>query len=71
MTAKSIEKPGFHLAQRVRFVGGEGIVKRYKTEAETWIYLVEMELGPEPDFGRVGAETTIVLPEADLRAARY
>jgi hypothetical protein len=28
-----------------------------------------MALGLEPDFGRVGAETMVLLNEADLRAA--
>lgn len=51
------------------FVGGEGIVQKYKPEAETWTYLVEMALGSERDCGRVGGETTVVLTEADLCAA--
>jgi hypothetical protein len=69
MTTTFIKKPGFRIAQRVRFVGGEGIVQSYQPEAGTWAYLVEMTLGPEPDFGRVGVETRLVLNEADLRAA--
>jgi hypothetical protein len=68
MTATLIEMPGFYLDQRVSFIGGEGIVRRYKSEAKTWTYFVEMALGTEPDFGRIGAETMIVLTEADLYA---
>ncbi|PSB02938.1 hypothetical protein [Merismopedia glauca] len=69
MTATFIKIPNFRQAQRVIFVGGEGIVRSYKPEAGSWAYLVEMPLGQEPDFGRVGAETMVVLTEADLRAA--
>lgn len=69
MTATFIKVPSFRHAQRVSFVGGEGIVRSYRPEAGTWTYLVEMALGLEPDFGRVGAETMVLLNEADLRAA--
>jgi hypothetical protein len=60
----------FEIAQRVQFVGGEGIVRHIKFEAQNWMYLVEMPLGQSPEFGRVGAETMIVLNETELRAAR-
>lgn len=70
MTATFIKVPSFRQDQRVSFVGGEGIVRSYRPEAGTWTYLVEMALGLEPDFGRVGAETMVLLNEADLRAAR-
>ncbi|MBD1834453.1 MULTISPECIES: hypothetical protein [Cyanophyceae] len=70
MTATFIKVPSFRQAQQVSFVGGEGIVRSYRPEAGTWTYLVEMALGLEPDFGRVGAETMVLLNEADLRAAR-
>lgn len=69
MTATLIKSPMFRPMQRVRFVGGEGIVRSYKSNAGTWDYLVEMPLGLYPDFGRVGAETIVLLSEADLRAA--
>ena len=69
MIATFIKGPSFHHAQRVSFVGGEGVVRSYRPEAGTWTYLVEMALGLEPDFGRVGAETMVLLNEADLRAA--
>jgi hypothetical protein len=60
----------FKLAQRVKFFGGEGIVRQVKFEAQHWTYLVEMPLGREPEFGRVGAETMVLLRETELRAAR-
>ena len=67
MTATFMKLPKFHNTQWVSFVGGEGIVRRYTPESGTWTYLIEMALGLEPDFGRVGAETMILLTEADLR----
>lgn len=66
MIATSAKVPNFCLTQRVSFVGGEGIVQDFKFESGTWIYLVEMALGVEPEFGRVGAETMVVFSEADL-----
>lgn len=66
MTATLIKAPKFRLTQRVGFVGGEGIVRSYKPDAGTWVYLIEMPLGLAPDFGRVGAETMVCLNEADL-----
>lgn len=61
--------PIFQQTQRVRFIGGEGIVRDFKPESGDWIYDIEMALGLEPNFGRVGAETMIVLNEAELCAA--
>ena len=69
MTATLIKAPKFRPTQWVRFIGGEGIVRSYKPDAGTWAYIVEMPLGLEPDFGRVGAETMVSLHEVDLRAA--
>lgn len=60
----------FQRAQRVSFAGGEGIVRSIKFEAQNWTYLIEMPLGQEPTFGRVGAETMVLLSETELRAAR-
>lgn len=67
MTATFMKIPKFRNTQWVSFVGGEGIVRSYTPESGTWRYLIEMALGLEPDFGRVGAETMIFLNEADLR----
>lgn len=69
MTATLIKQPLFRRMQWVSFIGGEGIVRSYKPNAGTWTYLVEMPLGLDPDFGRVGAETMVLLHEVDLRAA--
>ncbi|MBD3883948.1 hypothetical protein IFO70_19530 [Phormidium tenue FACHB-886] len=69
MTATFINRPRFSLTQQVRFVGGEGIVRSNEPIAGTWTYLVEMPLGIEPDFSRVGPETKVFLNEANLRAA--
>jgi hypothetical protein len=63
-----ISTPVFQQSQLVRFVGGEGTVQCFRFDSGTWIYDIEMELGPEPLFGRVGAETTIVLNEEELYA---
>ena len=61
--------PSFHHTQLVGFAGGEGVVRGCHLEAGTWTYLVEMALGQEPNFGRVGAETMVLLPEIELYAA--
>jgi hypothetical protein len=55
--------------QKVRFIGGEGIVRESNFEDGTWKYLVEMPQGKEPTFGRAGAETMVLLNERELRAA--
>ncbi|MGJ5634182.1 hypothetical protein [Nostoc sp. CALU 1950] len=44
-------------------------MQSYKSESESWIYLIEMPLDIEPHFCRVGAETMVLLNEADLCAA--
>jgi hypothetical protein len=67
LTTKKLTIPKFTAAQRVYFVGGVGTIKNCRPEAGTWTYVIEMELGPEPEMGRVGSETTILLHEADLR----
>ncbi len=69
MTTALAHSPGFHQAQKVTFLGGDGIVKHCKYESGTWNYLIEMSLGTEPIFGRMGAETMVLFNEADLHAA--
>ncbi|HIK17030.1 MAG TPA: hypothetical protein IGS53_17325 [Leptolyngbyaceae cyanobacterium M33_DOE_097] len=63
-----IHLPRFHKGQNVCFIGGEGTVQGYEFKEGAWLYQVKMEMGPEPVFGRVGYETTIVLAEAELKA---
>lgn len=69
MTTALINRPKFRPTQWVSFVGGEGIVRGYQSDAGTWTYLIEMPLGSEPDFGRIGAETMVFFNEVDLCAA--
>ncbi len=66
MSINCLEQPKFHQQQKVDFIGGTGEVKKLKKEAGIWIYTVEMHMGLEPDFGRIGAETTIILEEQDI-----
>lgn len=67
MIATLIEAPRFRHAQQVSFVGGEGTIRNFKSESGNWTYFIEMPLEKEPDFGRVGAETIVVLNEAELQ----
>lgn len=60
-------QPQFRLNQRVYFVGGCGTVKNCQPYAHTWTYAVEMELGPEPEMGRIGYEATILLNESEIQ----
>lgn len=66
MGAKIIPAPRFEKNQTVEFVGGIGKIKNHYSESDSWIYLVEMAMGPEPDFGRIGYETMILLLEPDI-----
>ncbi len=66
MSNKSKATPRFCKDQIVWFVGGTGRVKSYQPDADSWFYSVEMEMGPEPDMGRIGFETTILLHETDI-----
>ncbi|MGV0027751.1 hypothetical protein [Phormidesmis priestleyi] len=68
MTAILVRVPSFQQAQQVSFVGGEGVVRNFKLESGSWTYVIEMALGLEPPFGRIGAETMVLLTEADLWA---
>ncbi|HEY9612694.1 hypothetical protein [Allocoleopsis sp.] len=69
MNSTSMTVPRFNRNQIVRFSGGIGTIKSYRPNSnQSWIYAIEMEMGPEPDFGRVGFETTILLHEAEIQA---
>ncbi len=65
MTAMSTA-PRFQRGQMAAFIGGQGVIKNYQLEAGSWAYVIEMEMGPEPEIGRVGCETTVCLFETDL-----
>jgi hypothetical protein len=58
--------PKFNRSETVRFLGGIGTIKSLQPTAGTWMYRVEMELGPEPKMGRIGGETTVLLYESDI-----
>jgi hypothetical protein len=66
MSTACMPEPRFCNEHLVRFDGGEGIVRSANWEFGRWTYLVEMELGKEPEFGRIGPETTVLLDETDL-----
>ncbi len=66
MAATMTTIPLFRKGQAVKFVGGTGIVKSHQLDSSTWTYLVEMAMGPEPEMGRIGYETTLLLNESDL-----
>ena len=68
MVASATSTPKFCRGQSVCFTGGQGIIQGCQPEAGTWAYQIEMEMGLEPDFGRVGYETRVVLAEAELES---
>ncbi|MGL5874801.1 MAG: hypothetical protein ACRC2R_20960 [Xenococcaceae cyanobacterium] len=53
--------------QQVCFIGGTGKIKDCYFYAGKWIYAIEMPLGPEPEMGRIGAETQIFLEEIEIQ----
>lgn len=67
MASTTVSVPKFRRGQNVCFTGGEGAIQSYKPESGTWAYEIEMAMGQEPEFGRVGYETMIVLVEAELK----
>ena len=69
MITEFVKVRSFYRHQHVSFVGGEGIVRNFKYENGAWKYLVEMPLSlPMPKFGRIGAETIVLLDELELHA---
>jgi hypothetical protein len=59
--------PRYAQNQMVSFLGGMGKIINYHPDSNTWRYAITMELGPEPDFGRIGYETTILLHECEIQ----
>jgi hypothetical protein len=70
MSASVLPVPKLCKGQIVSFMGGEGIIKNCRFESGSWEYLVEMPMGPEPEMGRVGYETMILLSEVDISSVR-
>ncbi len=68
MVYGSVAIPQYRCGQPAYFVGGKGIIKTYQQESGRWTYVVEMEMGPEPESGRIGYETTVCLFETELIA---
>lgn len=67
MTTNIIMSPKFSKHQLVSFIGGVGTILGYRPDSGKWVYAVEMEKGPEPPMGRIGAETTLLLHETDIQ----
>lgn len=67
MNMNCLNRPKFYHHQTVSFIGGVGKIKNIQLQDSCWTYTIEMSMGVKPDFGRVGAETTIVLEEQDIR----
>ncbi|OUL27986.1 hypothetical protein [Nostoc sp. 106C] len=66
MSVRSLTIPKFNQGQTVEFTGGAGMIVKCSPNSQTWAYLVEMEMGEEPEIGRIGYETTILLFETDI-----
>ena len=66
MTVGLLDVPKFCVKQAVWFFGGRGVVCSYQHDAGRWTYLIEMDLGPYPVFGRIGTEAMVLLNEIDL-----
>jgi len=62
-----ISAPKFEVDIEVEFIGGIGKIRDQHYESGNWIYHVEMAMGEEPDFGRIGYETVIMLPEPEVK----
>ncbi len=61
-----LARPKFCKGQKVEFIGGLGTIRQCCRNSGHWSYLVEMEMGAEPEMGRIGCETTILLFETDI-----
>ncbi|MDZ8026269.1 MAG: hypothetical protein RMX65_009290 [Nostoc sp. DedQUE01] len=66
MNASVLPVPKFRSGQKVAFLGGEGVIKNYRPQSGSWVYLLEMPMDLEPEMGRVGYETMIWLSEVDI-----
>ena len=59
-------QPKFRPFQQVYFLGGMGKIISCFTDHGKWMYSVEMPLGKEPNMGRIGSETIILMPETEI-----
>lgn len=64
---KTTTLPRFSKHQLVSFIGGIGKILNCQLDSGMWAYAVEMEMGPLPEMGRVGPETTILLYETEIQ----
>ena len=60
-------QPKFLPFQQVHFLGGMGKIVSCFTDSGKWMYAVEMPLGKEPEVGRIGSETIILMQEAEIK----
>ncbi|MBW4614689.1 MAG: hypothetical protein KME21_15710 [Desmonostoc vinosum HA7617-LM4] len=65
-----LAQPKFFTGQTVEFVGGIGTIIHHRSDSGSWSYLVKMEMGLEPEMGRIGYETTILLFEKDISLSK-
>jgi hypothetical protein len=63
--------PKFFKGQEVKFIGGVGTILDCHPNSGSWSYIVEMQMGQEPEMGRIGCETTILLFETDMVTDNY
>ena len=61
-----LNAPKFQEQQQVSFAGGQGRILSLQADGIDWLYSVEMPLGVEPDMGRIGYETIVLMSEAEL-----
>ncbi|MEC4819648.1 MAG: hypothetical protein SAK29_41215 [Scytonema sp. PMC 1069.18] len=63
---RTATQPRFSKNQFVSFIGGIGKILTCQLDSGIWTYAVEMEMGPLPEVGRVGPETTVLLYETEI-----
>jgi hypothetical protein len=51
---------------RKRCIGGLGNIIQCHPNSGHWSYLIQMEIGSEPEMGRIGYETTIILFDTSI-----
>ena len=58
--------PRFKQDQQVGFIGGIGKIIYCQADGKDWLYGIEMPLGIEPDMGRIGHETIVLMLENEI-----